>query len=103
VADDIRGALLARRAWRGIALASALVVGGHAVTFLIAARTAGTLAPPSQMLPIALLAMMAMVVYGVMVLVATLPGALVLVLTWFRDTKLPQRSQRPLREEAAHA
>ena len=42
VAGDIRDGLLARRAWLGIALASALVVAGHAVTFLIAARTAGT-------------------------------------------------------------
>jgi hypothetical protein len=29
-------------------LASALVVTGHAVTFLIAARTAGATAPPSE-------------------------------------------------------
>jgi uncharacterized membrane protein YbhN (UPF0104 family) len=57
---DIRDALLTRRAWPGIALASALVVGGHAVTFMIAARTAGTTAPTSQMLPIALIAMMGM-------------------------------------------
>ncbi len=108
VAGDIRDGLLARRAWLGIALASALVVAGHTLTFLIAARTAGTTAPLSQMLPIALLVMAAMVlpsiggwgpregvtawafaaaglgaqrgvstavVYGVMVLVASLPGA----------------------------
>ena len=62
---DIRDALLARRAWPGIALASALVVAGHALTFVIAARTAGTTAPPSQMLPIALLVMMAMVLPSV--------------------------------------
>jgi hypothetical protein len=111
---------LARRAWLGIALASALVVGGHAVTFLIAARTAGVTAPPSQMLPLALLVMLAMalpsvggwgpregvtawafgaaglgaergvetaVVYGVMVLVASLPGAAVLVVAWFRRSR----------------
>jgi uncharacterized membrane protein YbhN (UPF0104 family) len=54
---DIRDALLSGGAWRGIALASVLVVAGHAVTFLIAARTAGSTAPLSQMLPIALLAM----------------------------------------------
>ena len=120
MAGDIRDGLLARRAWLGIALASALVVGGHAITFLIAARTAGVTASPSQMLPIALLVMMAMVlpsvggwgpregvtawafgaaglgaqrgvttavVYGVMVLVATLPGAAVLVVAWFRRTR----------------
>jgi len=60
-ARDIHDALLARRAWLGIALASALVVADHTFTFLIAARTAGITAPVSQMLPIALLVMMAMV------------------------------------------
>ena len=135
-ARDIHDAVLARRAWLGIALASALVVAGHAITFMIAARTAGATASPSQMLPIALLAMTAMVlpsvggwgpregvtawafgaasmgaqrgvatavVYGVMVFVATLPGAVVLVMAWFRGTRLPERSQPPLREEPAHA
>lgn len=115
IAGDVRDALLARRAWPAIALASALVVIGHAVTFVIAARTAGTTASVSLLLPLALLAMLAMVlpsvagwgpregatawafaaaglgaeqgvatavVYGVMVLVASLPGALVLVAAW---------------------
>jgi uncharacterized membrane protein YbhN (UPF0104 family) len=136
VAADIRGALLARRAWLGIALLSALVVCGHAITFMIAARSAGTTASVSRMLPITLLAMMAMVlpnvggwgpregvtawafaaaglgggrgvatavVYGVMVLVASLPGAAVLLLAWFRVTRRPARNQPPLREGAAHA
>ena len=58
-ARDLRDALLARRAWPAIALASALVVAGHAATFLIAARSAGVTAPPSQMLPLALLVMQA--------------------------------------------
>jgi uncharacterized membrane protein YbhN (UPF0104 family) len=135
-AADIRGALLARRAWLGIVLASALVVGGHTITFMIAARSAGTTASPSRMLPIALLAIMAMVlpnvggwgpregvtawafaavglgagrgvasavVYGVMVLVASLPGAAVLLLAWFRGPRPPARNQPPLREGAAHA
>ena len=136
VAHDIRHGLLARRAWLRIAFASALVVAGHAVIFLIAARTAGVTAPPSRMLPIALLATMAMVlpsvggwgpregvaawvfgaaglgagrgvatavVYGVMVFVACLPGAAVLVLAWFRGTRLARRTDPPLREGAAHA
>jgi uncharacterized membrane protein YbhN (UPF0104 family) len=131
-----RSLWLARRAWLGIALASALVVGGHAVTFLIAARTAGVTAPPSQMLPLALLVMLAMalpsvggwgpregvtawafgaaglgaeqgvetaVVYGVMVLVASLPGAAVLVVAWFCRTRPPWRPEPPLPEAAAHA
>jgi hypothetical protein len=58
-AGDLRDALLARRAWPAIALASTLVVAGHAVTFLIAAHTAGVAAPPSRMLPLALLVMAA--------------------------------------------
>jgi uncharacterized membrane protein YbhN (UPF0104 family) len=135
-AGDIRDALLARRAWLGIAVASALVLAGHAVTFLIAARTAGATAPPSQMLPIALLVMMAgvlpnvggwgpregvtawafgaagigahrgvttAVVYGVMVFVAALPGAVVLAMAWCRRIRLPGRSEPPLRESPAHA
>jgi uncharacterized membrane protein YbhN (UPF0104 family) len=136
-ARDVRDALLARRAWPSIVLVSALVVCGHALTFLIAARTAGITAPLSQMLPITLLVMAAMVlpsiggwgpregvtawafgaaglgaqrgvsaavVYGVMVFVASLPGAAVLVAAWFRGTQLPRRTQRRrLREGAVHA
>jgi glycosyltransferase 2 family protein len=136
LAGDIRDALLARRAWLGIVIASVLVVGGHAVTFLIAARTAGTAAPPSQMLPLALVAVAAMVlpsvggwgpregatawifgaaglgaqrgvatavVYGVMVLVASLPGAVVLLVAWFRRVRRPTRTEPPLHQRAAHA
>jgi hypothetical protein len=58
-ARELRAGLLARRAWPAIALASALVVAGHAATFLIAARTAGATAPASEMLPLALLVMAA--------------------------------------------
>jgi hypothetical protein len=136
VAGDIRDGLLARRAWLGIALASALVVAGHALTFVIAARTVGSAAPPSRMLPIALLVMMAMVlpsiggwgpregvtawafgaaglgagrgvatavVYGVMVFVACLPGAVVLVVAWFRRMQPVRRTEPPRRERPAHA
>jgi glycosyltransferase 2 family protein len=111
-ARDVRDALLARRAWPAIALASALVVAGHALTFLVAARTVGVTAPVSQILPLTLLVMLSAalpnvggwgpregvtawafaaaglgasrgvataVAYGVMVFVASLPGAAVLV------------------------
>jgi len=111
VVRELRQGLLARRAWPAIALASALVVAGHAATFLIAARTAGVTAPPSQMVPLALLVLLVAalpnvggwgpregaaawvfaaaglgaslgvataVAYGVMVFVASLPGAAVL-------------------------
>ena len=117
-AADLRGGLLPRRAWPGIVLASAMVVAGHVVTFLIAARTAGSTVSPARMLPLALLVLLAMglptniagwgpregvaawvfsvaglgaaqgvataVVYGVMVLVASLPGAVVLFAAWLR-------------------
>ena len=58
-ARDLRGAVLARRAWPVIALASALVVAGHVITFLIAARTAGVPASASKLLPLALLVLAA--------------------------------------------
>ena len=120
VAGDLRDGLLARRAWPAIAFASALVVAGHAATFLIAARAAGATAPPSRLLPLALLVLLAAalpnvggwgpregvtawafgaaglgaslgvaaaVAYGVMVFVATLPGAAVLVAGWVRRSR----------------
>ena len=133
VARDIRQALLARNAWPRIMLLSALVICGHALTFLIAARTAGVTASASRVLPLALLVMFVMVlpsiggwgpregaaawafaaaglgaeqgvatgvVYGVMVLVATLPGAAVLLVSWLRQTWL---GDSPRTEKAAHA
>jgi uncharacterized membrane protein YbhN (UPF0104 family) len=124
VVADIRGGLLHRNALPAVALASTVAVLGYAVTFLIAARTAGVTAPVSRLLPLALLAMLAMVLpsiggwgpregatawvfsaaglgadrgaatavaYGVMVLAASLPGGLVLVVGW-----LPRRrASRP--------
>jgi hypothetical protein len=47
------------RAWPVITLTSALVVAGHAATFLIAARTAGVTAPLSELLPLAMLVLLA--------------------------------------------
>ncbi len=117
-AADLRAGLLARRAWPGIVLASAVVVTGHAAIFLIAAQTAGATASPLQVLPLALLVLVAAslpmnvagwgpregvaawafaaaglgaaqgvsaaVVFGVLGLVATLPGAVVLVVSGLR-------------------
>jgi hypothetical protein len=111
--SDIRAGLLARRAWWGVLLASVVVVAGHLATFVVAARVAGATAPLSQLLPLTLLALLAMgvpanvggfgpregvaawafgaagltatqgvataVVYGALVLVASLPGAAVLI------------------------
>jgi uncharacterized membrane protein YbhN (UPF0104 family) len=129
-ARDLRDGVLARRAWPAIALASALIVAGHASTFLIAARTAGTTASPSRMVPLALLVLLVAalpnvggwgpregvtawafaaaglgashgvataVAYGVMVFVASLPGAVVLVAAWVRRTRSAPWLERPLR------
>jgi uncharacterized membrane protein YbhN (UPF0104 family) len=136
VARDIRDGLLARRTWIGVALASVLVVAGHAVTFMIAARTAGVAAPASRMLPIALLVALVTalpsmgvwgsregaaawlfsvaglgaragvttgVVYAVMMLVASLPGAAVLVVAWFRRPRDAEQTEPPLTQSTAHA
>jgi hypothetical protein len=43
------------------------------------------------------------VVYGVMVLVASLPGAVVLVVGWFRRIRPAQRTELRVRQEPAHA
>lgn len=136
VARDIRDGLLARRSWLGIALVSVLIAAGHVATFLLAARTAGITAPPSRMLPIALLVMLTTalpglgalgpregatawlfsaaglgarggittgVLYAVMVLVASLPGAGVLVVAWFRRPRPPERTEPPLPRATANA
>jgi uncharacterized membrane protein YbhN (UPF0104 family) len=120
VAADVRNGVLRRKALPAVVLASALVLVGHAATFLVAARTAGVTAPLSRLLPLALIALLAMVLpsiggwgpregatawvfaaaglgadrgaatavaFGVLVLAASLPGALVLVWGW-----LPGRS-----------
>ncbi|HEY7720082.1 MAG TPA: lysylphosphatidylglycerol synthase transmembrane domain-containing protein [Pedococcus sp.] len=115
---DLRAGVLSRHTWPGILLASAVAAVGHVATFLIAARVAGSSASPRQVLPLALLAILAMglplsvagwgpregtaawafaagglgaevgvaasVAYGVMVFVATLPGAVLLVSTRLR-------------------
>jgi glycosyltransferase 2 family protein len=59
-AADIRGGLLARRNLLGVVLASAVVLVGHLATFLLAARTAGADAPLSRLVPLTLLALLAM-------------------------------------------
>jgi glycosyltransferase 2 family protein len=121
---DIRAGLLHRNALPGVVLTTIVAFFGYAVIFLIAARTAGVTAPISRLLPLALLAILAMVLpsiagwgpreaatawvfsaaglsadrgaatavaYGVMVLAASLPGALVLVVGWLRR----RRASRP--------
>jgi glycosyltransferase 2 family protein len=111
---DVRASLLAGRVGLGVVVASLVVVAGHLGTFLVAARTAGATAPLSELLPLTLLALLAMglptnvagfgpregmaawvfgaagltaaqgvaiaMVYGALVLVASLPGAAALVI-----------------------
>jgi glycosyltransferase 2 family protein len=59
VARDLREGPLSGRAWPAVALTSALVVAGHAATFVLAARTAGVTAPVSELLPLTLLVLAA--------------------------------------------
>ena len=128
VARDVREGVLARRAWPAVVLASALVVAGNAATFVIAARSAGATAPVSELLPLALLVLLAAalpgiggwgpregmaawafaaaglgaslgvataVAYGVMVFVASLPGAAVLLAAWMRRTRTAPWAEGP--------
>lgn len=57
---DVRGGLLASRTWHGVVVASAAAMAGHTGIFLIAARTAGPVASAVQMLPLAVLVLLAM-------------------------------------------
>jgi uncharacterized membrane protein YbhN (UPF0104 family) len=111
--SDVRDALLARRIWPRVLVGSVLAVSGHVGTFLIAAHAARSGARLSQLIPLALLALVVMtlplnvggfgpregvaawafaaagltaahgvttaVLYGALVLVASLPGAAVLL------------------------
>lgn len=120
VVADVRNAVLRRSALPAILFASALVFLGHAATFLVAARAAGVDAPVSRLLPLALLAVLAMVLpsiggwgpregvtawvfsvaglgaergaatavaYGVLVLAASLPGAILLAVGCLRGRR----------------
>lgn len=59
---DLRDGLIARQRWAGVVAATAVVLAGNLATFLVAARTAGATAPLSQLIPLTLLALLAMVV-----------------------------------------
>lgn len=130
VVADVRQGVLRRNALPAVVFASVMVAVGHAATFLVAARTAGIDAPLSRLLPLALLALLAMVLpsiggwgpregvtawvfaaaglgadrgaatavaYGVLVLAASLPGVIVLVVGWLPRRGVPRsRSRRRL-------
>jgi uncharacterized membrane protein YbhN (UPF0104 family) len=57
---EIRTGLLARRNWPGITLASTIVLAGHLATFVVAARAAGSGAALAKLIPLMLLALLAM-------------------------------------------
>ena len=134
---DVRNGVLRRNALPAVVFASAVVFIGHAATFLVAARAAGVDAPVSRLLPLALVAVLAMVLpsiagwgpregvtawvfsaaglgaergaatavaYGVLVLAASLPGAIVLVVGWRprrRASRTRSRSRVVFRPEGA--
>ena len=113
VTGDLRGSVLARHAWPGILLASAVAVMGHVAMFAVAMQVTGTELPAARLVPLAMIVLVASalplniagwgpregaaawafgaaglsagqgvtvaVVYGVLALVATLPGAVLLV------------------------
>jgi uncharacterized membrane protein YbhN (UPF0104 family) len=123
--SDIRRSLLSRRSWPAIVVLSAATLAGHLALFVVAARAAGSTASVGQLLPLLVLALIAMglpinvggwgpregvaalafaaaglgatqgvttaVVYGMLTLISSLPGAAVLVL---------RRVQRPARPQA---
>ena len=62
VTADLRGGLLARRVWPKLTLASALVVVGHTVTFVIAARAAGAHARLGELVALLMLIQTAAVI-----------------------------------------
>lgn len=57
---EARAGLLSRRNAAGVALSSAVVLAGHLATFVVAARAAGSGAPVLTLLPLAVLALLAM-------------------------------------------
>ena len=137
VVTDIRNGVLRRSALPAVVVTSAVVVIGHAVTFLIAAQAVGVTAPISRLLPLAALALLAMVLpsaggwgpregltawafsaaglgadrgaaaavtYGVLVLCASLPGAIVLLVGWLlrgRSSRTRPRRRAVFRPEGA--
>jgi uncharacterized membrane protein YbhN (UPF0104 family) len=58
--SEVRAGLLSRRNWPGIVLASTVVLVGHLATFVVAARAAGSDASLLRLVPLMLLALLAM-------------------------------------------
>jgi uncharacterized membrane protein YbhN (UPF0104 family) len=62
VSADLRCGLLARDVWPQLTLASVLVVAGHTVTFVIAARVAGCTAPLGELVALLMVVQVAVVI-----------------------------------------
>lgn len=60
VLAEARGALLSRENAPGVALSSVIVLSGHLGMFVVAARVAGSSATAAELLPLAVLALLAM-------------------------------------------
>lgn len=124
--EDVRCGLLVRRAWPGVLVASCVATIGHVATFVVAARAVGVGMPLAELLPLAVLVLVAAglplnlagwgpregvaawsfaaagagatqgvataVAYGALVLVANLPGLLVLLATSERGTVRRRRT-----------
>ncbi|WP_395098650.1 lysylphosphatidylglycerol synthase transmembrane domain-containing protein [Streptomyces noursei] len=119
-------AVAGRARWPGVVGASSVVLVGYVATFVLAARVAGVRAPVGDLVPLVVLALLAMalplnvggwgpregvaawafgaaglgaaqglataVVYGVLVLAASLPGAGVLLARWGAGLRAARRS-----------
>lgn len=59
VRDDVRLALLVRRSWPGIVVASAVATAGYVTTLVLAARAVGVDASVATLLPLALVVLVA--------------------------------------------
>ncbi|MFE3552600.1 lysylphosphatidylglycerol synthase transmembrane domain-containing protein [Streptomyces kronopolitis] len=57
---EVRQGLLARAVWPGVALSSAAVLTGYLGMFVLAARVAGATAPVAELVPLVVLALLAM-------------------------------------------
>ncbi|GGT91725.1 hypothetical protein GCM10010244_15760 [Streptomyces coeruleorubidus] len=126
---EAREGLLSRRNGPGVVVSSVVVLAGYVAMFVLAARVAGAAASVAVLVPLAVLALLAMglplnvggwgpregvtawafgaaglgagrglavaVVYGVLSLVASLPGLIVLVARWYAGLRAGSESASP--------
>ncbi|CAL9287322.1 hypothetical protein SUDANB51_06905 [Streptomyces sp. enrichment culture] len=126
---EAREGLLSRRNGPGVVVSSVVVLAGYVAMFVLAAHVAGAAASVAVLVPLAVLALLAMglplnvggwgpregvtawafgaaglgagrglavaVVYGVLSLVASLPGLIVLVARWYAGLRAGPRAAAP--------